>query len=88
MSILAVNMSGEELFERLKKVAKISFETDDCSLESNMDNLSEWDSLNHLRFIAEVEKEFSIKMDFEDTLNIVSAEAAIKIIKKRQEEAS
>lgn len=54
---------------------------DDVELRSDMnsDNLDEWDSLASMSLIMELEKEFGIKYEFDDILQMDSLEAVIQI---------
>tara|TARA_B100001179_G_scaffold26881_1_gene16463 strand:- start:46 stop:285 length:240 start_codon:yes stop_codon:yes gene_type:complete len=59
----------------LKKVFKIQ----KIDLEASMDDISEWDSLTHAQLISAIEKEFKIKIKFDDVIRMIS----IPIIKKK-----
>ncbi len=54
---------------------------DDVELRGDMnsDNLDEWDSLASMSLIMELEKEFGIKYEFDDILQMDSLEAVIQI---------
>jgi acyl carrier protein len=49
---------------------------------SSMDTLPAWDSLNHLKLILELEKEFEISFNNEETMNLISLPAIRKAVKK------
>ena len=59
----------------LKKVFKIQ----KINLEDSIENISEWDSLTHVQLISAIEKEFKIKIKFDDVMIMTS----IPIIKKK-----
>ena len=59
----------------LKKVFKIQ----KINLEDSIENISEWDSLTHVQLITAIEKEFKIKIKFDDVMIMTS----IPIIKKK-----
>lgn len=43
--------------------------------KSSMDTLPAWDSLNHLKLILKLEKEFGISFNNEETMNLISLPA-------------
>lgn len=47
--------------------------------EMNSDELEEWDSLASMSLIMKLEKEFGIKYEFDDILQMDSLDAVIKI---------
>lgn len=62
-----------ELIARVLNVPK-----DDVTLETEIGELDEWDSLRNVQIIAQLEKEFEVKitpdmiMDLEDVSDIIS----------------
>lgn len=67
--------------EKIKGIMTVilGVEVDDIMEDSAIGDLPNWDSLNHLRIIAEVEKAFGIQftpdvlMDIEDFSDLVKA---------------
>jgi len=55
-------------------------EEKDISLETNRNNLSEWDSLGHISLISMVEEEFGMSIDAEDIISIMSVNDLIRLI--------
>ena len=47
------------------------------------DNTVEWDSLNHLILLTQIEKEFKIKFTASDTIKIKSFKDIINILKEK-----
>ena len=47
-----------------------------------MDNIDNWDSLNHIQIITNIESDFDIEIEFEDTLNMLSVKSILKIVSK------
>jgi len=43
----------------------LNLDKESISLETSRENTSAWDSLNHIRLVAEVEERFNIKIPFE-----------------------
>ena len=62
----------EELLKKIFKIQKIN-------LESSIEDISEWDSLIHVQLISTIEKEFKIKIKFDDVMVMTS----IPIIEKK-----
>ena len=48
-----------------------------------MENTTNWDSLNHLRLIVEIQKEFQIKISNTDVPKLISQKKIIKYISKK-----
>ena len=44
------------------KIAKTTFKDKSINLSSNIDSVSNWDSINHVNFILEIEKKFKVKI--------------------------
>ena len=59
---------SEKLYQIVSKVFNISFDT--ISDESSSENLQEWDSFNFYVLLDELENEFDIKFDLDETLEI------------------
>ena len=62
----------EELLKKVFKIQKIN-------LKGSIEDISEWDSLTHAQLILAIEKEFKIKIRFDDAMIMTS----IPIIKKK-----
>ena len=64
------------------KIARSTFKNKNINLNSNIDNVSNWDSINHVNFICEIQKKFKVKVSFEQTIAISSISDLIKLLKK------
>ena len=64
------------------KIAKTTFKDKSINLSSNIDSVSNWDSINHVNFILEIEKKLKLKFLFEQSIAISSILDVIKILKK------
>ena len=64
------------------KIAKSTFKDKNINIDSNIDNVSNWDSINHVNFILEIEKKFKVKITFEQSISISSISDLIKLLKK------
>ena len=59
---------SEKLYQIVSKVFNINIDT--ISDESSSENLEEWDSFNFYVLLDEIENEFNIKFDLDETLEI------------------
>jgi acyl carrier protein len=50
---------------------------------SNINNIKNWDSLNHVNLINLIAQEYSIKISFVEMVNISSVKDILKIVKKK-----
>jgi acyl carrier protein len=72
INMMQIDKKLEELLKKVFKIQKIN-------LESSIEDISEWDSLTHTQLILAIEKEFKIKIRFDDAMTMTS----IPIIKKK-----
>lgn len=76
------NEKNKKFEERLYKILKDTFGTDEINPEYSMDEIPEWDSLKHVQLIIAIEDEFNISIDFADTFEMTSIpEIKNKILK-------
>ena len=52
------------------------------NINSTIQNVVNWDSLNHVNIINETAKKFAIKINFNEMVNINSVKKLIQIVKK------
>lgn len=71
--------SEEKIFKIFKKVFKFNKKSEN---KLSPQNINEWDSLGHLRLIAELNKTFKIDISFEDIIKIKNLGDIYKICKK------
>ena len=55
----------------------------DLSLTSNSDNISNWDSLSHVKLIMQVEHQFQLSLLPEEAMEIFSIKDVINIISSK-----
>ena len=65
-----------DIFKKNLKNKKIN-------INSTIQNVVNWDSLNHVNIIDETSKKFSIKISFHEMVNTNSVKKLIKIVKKK-----
>ena len=74
---MAINT--KELDMKLEKILKKVFKIEKINLEGSIEDISEWDSFTHIQLLNAIEKEFKIKVEFNDAMVMTS----IPIIKKK-----
>jgi acyl carrier protein len=74
-----MSINTKELDVKLDLLLKKVFKIQKINLEDSIENISEWDSLTHVQLITAIEKEFKIKIKFDDVMIMTS----IPIIKKK-----
>ena len=74
---MAINT--KELDIKLEKILKKVFKIEKINLEGSIEDVSEWDSFTHIQLLNAIEKEFKIKVEFNDAMVMTS----IPIIKKK-----
>ena len=74
-----MSINTKELDVKLEVLLKEVFKIQKINLEDSIENISEWDSLTHVQLITAIEKEFKIKIKFDDVMIMTS----IPIIKKK-----
>ena len=74
-----MSINTKELDVKLDVLLKKVFKIQKINLEDSIENISEWDSLTHVQLITAIEKEFKIKIKFDDVMIMTS----IPIIKKK-----
>ena len=74
-----MSINTKELDVKLEKILKKFFKIEKINLEGSIEDISEWDSFTHIQLISAIEKEFKIKVQFNDAMVMTS----IPIIKKK-----
>tara|TARA_B110000977_G_scaffold28001_1_gene35696 strand:- start:25017 stop:25259 length:243 start_codon:yes stop_codon:yes gene_type:complete len=70
--------------EILKITKKIFKKTKKINIDSSTKSISDWDSMNHIILIMEINKKYKINISLEDSVNINSIKNIVKIVKKYQ----
>ena len=76
-----MKLNKKFLENKLKKIFKKIFKENKKLYD--MENTKNWDSLNHLRLIVEIQKEFQIKISNTDVPKLISQKKIIKYISKK-----
>ena len=74
-----MSINTKELDVKLEKILKKVFKIEKINLEGSIEDISECDSFTHIQLISAIEKEFKIKVQFNDAMVMTS----IPIIKKK-----
>jgi len=73
---VANNEIQDRVIELIANVFGI--ELDSLNMDSNFENLDEWDSLNHIRLMEEIEKEFGLNLTSDDMISFISVRSIVK----------
>ena len=68
---------------KILKIAQAVFKKKKLNIRSNPSTIQEWDSLNHIKLMISLQKNFRIKFDLYEITNINSLEKWSKLIKKK-----
>ena len=68
----------------LKIAKKIFKKTKKINLDSNTKNITDWDSMNHIILIMEINKKYKISISLEESVKINSIKNILKIVQKYQ----
>jgi|TARA_B110000971_G_scaffold186685_1_gene195554 acyl carrier protein len=66
----------------LKIAKKIFKKTKKLNLDSNIKNITDWDSMNHIILIMEINKKYKISISLEESVKINSIKNIVKVVKK------
>ena len=71
--------------QKLKKIMADIFmvQVGEITEGSSMDNLEEWDSLNHIQLITSIEEEFKILLKEEEIVNMISIANIKDVLRKK-----
>jgi acyl carrier protein len=70
----------KEIYSLIANILNIS--TDKINLNTGIDNQSDWDSLNHILIMNELEKVFGISLSPNDVINMINVESILNNLKK------
>lgn len=80
----------EKIFQRLTPIFRDVFEDDTLTLSPAMtaDDVPGWDSLNHIRLVLQIQKEFGIKLSAAQTVNLNNVGELVALIGAKTEAAA
>jgi len=70
----------KEIYSLIANILKIPI--DKISLNTGIDNQSDWDSLNHILIMNEIEKVFGISLLPNDVINMINIKSISNNLKK------
>lgn len=56
----------------------------ELTTQTTANDIEEWDSLNHMELIAEIEKQFSLTFDFNEVISLENVGDLIKAIQNKK----
>ena len=79
-------MERKEMLKELVSIFEEVFEVEDMEIteETNSDAIADWNSVNHLTLIGEIEQAFNIKFSMQEMLEIKSVKKILNIIEKEK----
>lgn len=75
------------MLKKLISIFEEVFEIEDMEIaeETSSDDIEDWNSLNHLTLIGEVEQAFNIRFSMQEMLDMKSVKKILDIIEKEKE---
>ena len=70
----------KEIYSLIANILNIPI--DKINLNTGIDNQSDWDSLNHILIMNEIEKVFGILLSPNDIINMINVESILNNLKK------
>tara|TARA_Y100000031_G_C8117097_1_gene336410 strand:- start:14 stop:259 length:246 start_codon:yes stop_codon:yes gene_type:complete len=75
-------MKDEKIMKILKDVFNETLGVNKFNLSITMDEVSEWDSLKHIRLLSSIEDSFEIEIQFEDAIEMITGKSILTKVKK------
>lgn len=66
--------------EKVLEIIKRTFEIEEVQSDVSQKNCANWDSMNHLNLILEIESEFNVSFEPEDIAEIKSADDIVNLL--------
>ena len=77
-------MNSKQIEEKLIKIFKEILKTkSEEIINISQDNSKNWDSVNHMHLIMDIESKFNISLDEKDVVQIKDYNSCTKIIRKK-----
>ncbi len=80
-------MGKEDILKKLELIFEDVFDMDDIELaeETSSDDIEDWNSLNHITLISEIEQAFDIKFSMQEMLEIKDVKKIVFIIEREKQ---
>ena len=75
-------MNDKQIIKKLSNVFNETLGGNEFELTITMDKVPEWDSLKHIQLLSSIEESFSIEIQFEDAMEMITGKSILTIIKK------
>ena len=75
-------MNDEQIIKKLSNVFNETLGGNEFELTITMDKVPEWDSLKHIQLLSSIEESFSIEIQFDDAMEMITGKSILTIIKK------
>ena len=75
-------MNDEQIIKKLSDIFIDTLGINEFELSITMDEVPGWDSLKHIRLLSSIEESFSIEIQFEDAMEMITGKSILTIIKK------
>ena len=75
-------MNDEQIIKKLSDVFNETLGINKFELTITMDEVQEWDSLQHIQLLSSIEEAFGIEIQCEDALEMISVKSIMSKIKK------
>ena len=78
-------MQQEIIFTRIQEIIRCVLKNDSIILsnETTSNDVDGWDSLTHMLIIAEVEKQFNVRINFRELMKISNVGELVQTIEKK-----
>lgn len=75
-------MNRESVYERMNQIFRRIFDDETIELEddTNSDDIEDWDSIEHINLITEIEKEFDIVFDNKEVATLSNIGELVDLI--------
>ena len=70
--------------DKLQRIFKNCFGIESLSDNLSIDDIPEWDSMRHIGLILEIEKEFSVSLSIDDSIEMISLKAIKEILNEHE----
>lgn len=78
-------MQQEIIFTRIQEIIRCVLKNDSIILsnETTSNDVDGWDSLTHMLIIAEIEKQFNVRINFRELMKISNVGELVQTIEKK-----
>jgi acyl carrier protein len=71
------------MHDKVEKIFKGLFPSYQINSNFSRDTCDEWDSINHLNLVFELENEFEVNIEPDEMINIISIETAMELLNSK-----